>query len=353
MSRSARGISGGLALVGTLAVAMTFATTADAYKPHRSPMERPEVNGGACGPYPGGATSTVNCDMSYGKGQVISNVQVVPVFVTYKGKTVDSNVTSWAPGYMSALVDSPYLDLLNEYSTTSNGGSQTVTRGTTTKAYTITPTTSAASGATIQDSAIAAELAAQVKAGNLPAVTLDAQGKSNTLYVLFFATGVTIVLQGSNSCTAFCGYHASGKSGSTTYLYAVIPDLSEVQTYPLSDGGSVTEPCGYGCAYNAKAKPEVDWFNGTISHEIGEAVSDPVGGSGWYDSSNTDFACGGSKSGNQPGGGEIGDICVGFWDDEYGTGKCEDTATVPGTNIAAQQTWSNKLQGCYVANPAT
>jgi MYXO-CTERM domain-containing protein len=248
---------------------------------------------------------------------------------------------------MSALVNSGYLDLLSEYSTTSQGGNQTVTRGTITKPYTITPTT--ATTATVKDSSISKELAAQVKAGKLPAIQNDAQGKPNTLYVIFFPTGVIITdPSGSKSCDAFCGYHSSGSN----YLYAVIPDLSQVQTYTLSDGGTVTEPCGYGCAYQAKTKPEVDWFNGTISHEIGEAVSDPVGGSGWYDQNNTDFACAGSQSQNQPGGGEIGDVCVGFWDDQNGTGSCEDTVIIPGTNIAAQQTWSNKLEGCAVNNAA-
>jgi hypothetical protein len=185
-------------------------------------------------------------------------------------------------------------------------------------------------------------------------VTLDAQGNSNTLYVIFFPTGVVITdSQNSKSCTDFCGYHGSGTSGSTTYLYAVIPDLSQVQTYALPDGGSVTEPCGYGCAYDAPAKPEEDWFNPTMSHEIGEAVTDPVNGSGWYDQSNTDFACAGSKSQNQPGGGEIGDVCVGYYDDEYTTGECEDAQNVPGTNINAQILWSNALNGCYSSNPKT
>lgn len=352
MVRGARGIGvGSGAFVITMAAAMTASTNASAYKPFRSPAARANENPNAgsvpCGKYPGGATSQVNCAMTYRKGQVISNVQIVPVFWTYNGKTVDSTITAWAPPYMSALVNSGYLDLLSEYSTTSVGGKQTVTRGTTTPPYTITPTVATTNS--VQDSDIASELDAQVQAGNLPAIKNDAQGKPNTLYVIFFPSGVTITdPNGSASCQAFCGYHASGSN----YLYAVIPDLSEVQTYTLPDGGSVTEPCGYGCAYQAKTKPEVEWFNGTISHEIGEAVSDPVGGKGWYDQTNSDMACGGSASMNQPGGGEIGDVCVGFWDDEYGTGRCEDTAIVPGTNIAAQQTWSNKLMGCAVSNPA-
>ncbi len=354
MDRGTRGMSG-FALAATVAVAMTSSSNAHAFKRHHSPQERmhaaesPAAAPVQCGNYPGGSTTAVNCAMSYGSGQVISNVQIVPVFWTFGGKTVDATITAWAPPYLSALADSPYLDLLSEYGTTSQGGNQSVTRGTTTAPYTITPTK--ATTATVKDSAITTELAAQVKAGKLPAVTNDAQGNANTLYVLFFPPGVKITQSnGDASCTVFCGYHGSGSSGGVTYLYAVIPDLAEVQTYPLSDGGTVTEPCGYGCAYQAKTKPEVEWFNGTISHEVGEAVSDPVNGSGWYDQNNSDYACAGSQSNQTPGGGEIGDVCVGFWDDSNGTGECEDTAIIPGFNIAAQKTWSNALNGCYVAN---
>ena len=347
----------GLAAVATVAAAMTLASSASAYKRHRSPDEREEARLRAesspstavdCNHNAGNAVASVNCQMAFISGPLISNVNVVPVFWTYSGKTVDSNVTSWAPAYLSALVDSPYLDLLAEYST----GGQSVTRGTTSPPYTITPTT--ATGATVADKSITKELAAQVTAGMLPPVTNDAAGKANTLYVIFFPPGVTITDPGgAASCTVYCGYHGSGTSGGKTYLYAVIPDLSQVQTYTRSDGGTVTEPCGYGCAYQAKTKPEVEWFNGTISHELAEAVSDPVGGNGWYDNANQDYDCGGSLSTSQPGGGEIGDVCVGFWDDSRGTGSCEDTLPVPGKNIAAQQLWSNALGGCYVANSAT
>jgi MYXO-CTERM domain-containing protein len=243
------------------------------------------------------------------------------------------------------------MDLLSEYSV---AGGQSITRGTTVAPYTITPTV--ATTATITDKSIAKELAAQVTAGNLPAVVNDATGSPNTLYVLFFPSGVVVTdATGAKSCVDYCGYHSSGTISGQTYVYAVIPDLSEVETYPHSDGGSVTEPCGYGCTYQGKTKPEVDWFTGTISHEVAEAVTDPVGGSGWYDHANSDFACGGAQSMNPPipGGGEVGDVCIGFWDDEYGTGSCEDTLPIAGKNIAAQQMWSNALSGCYVSNPAT
>jgi hypothetical protein len=311
---------GGVATFAVLLAAMLSSSDASAYKPHRSPEQRggsrlmstvSPATATVCGHNAGGAPTAVSCDMAYKKGQVISNVQIVPVFWTYGGKTVDATVTAWAPSYMGALVDSAYLDLLSEYSTASHGGSQTITRGTITPPYTITPTT--ATGATVQDGQLAGEIAAQVKAGALPAVTKDASGNPNTLYMLYFPTGV-VITDGSNStsCIDFCGYHASGTSGGATYIYAVIPDLSQVQTYTLGDGGSVTEPCGYGCAYEASTKPEVGWFEGTVSHEIGEAVTDPVNFTGWYDSKNTDFACAGSKSQNQPGGGEIGDVCVGY-----------------------------------------
>jgi hypothetical protein len=353
VTRGRRAGIGGLA-VATLAAALTMAPRASAFKPRRSAAEREAaVNPSTaviCNHNAGNAPMPITCEMAFTSGPVISNVNIVPVFWTYGGNTVDSTITSWAPAYLSALANSTYLDLLSEYS----AGGQSITRGTTTAPYTITPTT--ATTAAITDKAIPKELAAQVAAGHLPAVTKDAAGNANTLYMIFFPSGVVITDSGgSKSCIDYCGYHSSGASGGETYLYAVIPDLSEVMTYPRSDGGTVTEPCGYGCTYQGKTKPEVDWFNGTISHELAEAVSDPVGGNGWYDGTNQDFACGGTKSTNPPvtGGGEIGDVCVGYWDDEFGTGSCEDTLPVSGTNIAAQQLWSNALSGCYMANAAT
>jgi hypothetical protein len=94
---------------------------------------------------------------------------------------------------------------------------------------------------------------------------------ANTLYFLYTPPGVRIVQGGSASCTAFCGYHndIGGK-----IFYAAMP-------YP-------------GCAGCVGSLAAADALTSTSSHELCEAITDAVPGTGWYDDTN----------------GEIGDICA-------------------------------------------
>jgi len=81
---------------------------------------------------------------------------------------------------------------------------------------------------------------------------------------------IVSIMGGNKSCQNYCGYHNHvGK-----VYYAVMP-------YPTCNGclGGMT-------AFDA--------LTGTSSHELCEAITDPVPGSGWYDNAN----------------GEIGDICA-------------------------------------------
>ncbi|HLG61193.1 MAG TPA: hypothetical protein VKY19_04620 [Ktedonosporobacter sp.] len=88
---------------------------------------------------------------------------------------------------------------------------------------------------------------------------------------LFPPSGTTVSQGGTNSCQTFCGYHDTiiGQ-----IFYAVMP-------YP---------DCA-GCANNLSV---FDALTATSSHELCEAITDPVPGQGWYDQNN----------------GEIGDICA-------------------------------------------
>jgi hypothetical protein len=93
----------------------------------------------------------------------------------------------------------------------------------------------------------------------------------NTLYSIFLPPNVAVVLGGSRSCQAFCGYHDAIDD---TTFYAVVP-------YP-------------GCSGCVGGLDEFDALTSTISHELAEAITDPVPGTGWYDDAN----------------GEVGDICA-------------------------------------------
>jgi hypothetical protein len=116
---------------------------------------------------------------------------------------------------------------------------------------------------------------------------------TNTLYFVYLPPGVRVVQGGAASCQAFCGYHndVSGK-----LFYAVMP-------YP-------------GCAGCLGGMNAFDALTATSSHELCEAITDPVPGQGWYDDTH----------------GEIGDICA------WKTAKLGP--------YTVQLEWSNRAKGC-------
>jgi hypothetical protein len=119
------------------------------------------------------------------------------------------------------------------------------------------------------------------------------QPTSSSLYFVFLPPGVTVGLNGGASCVNFCGYHSDidGK-----VFYAVMP-------YPDCSG------CEGGLSV-------IDALTATTSHELCEAITDPVPGQGWYDDQN----------------GEIGDICA--WQTKQSAG------------YTVQLEWSNSAGRC-------
>ncbi|MGI8438444.1 MAG: hypothetical protein ACR2NX_16345 [Chthoniobacterales bacterium] len=115
----------------------------------------------------------------------------------------------------------------------------------------------------------------------------------NVLYFVYLAPGVRVTQGGSASCLAFCGYHdqIGGK-----IFYAVMP-------YPNCQG----------CL---GALQPLAALTSTSSHELCEAITDPIPGQGWYN----DTA------------GEIGDICA--W------------KTKPLGGYTVQLEWSNQAKKC-------
>jgi hypothetical protein len=161
---------------------------------------------------------------------------------------------------------------------------------------------------TIDDTAIQSQIQAWIDDGTLPAPT------GQEIYGLIFPPNVSITLQGSGSCTAFCGYHMTFNSTSGQPVrYMVIPHLD----------------CA-GCGFQST---EMDSKTVVLSHEMSEATTDPDVGLaiatnnnaylGWYDDTN----------------GEIGDICAG-----------DPDSTMFG--YAVQTEWSN-ADGACVATRTT
>jgi hypothetical protein len=160
--------------------------------------------------------------------------------------------------FLDFVVTSPLLDQLGEY----NVAGMTIGHG----SRTGTVTLSAAPPSSVTDADVQSLVQQEISTDHaVPQPTV------NSLYFLFLPPGVTSTLNGAASCTNFCGYHSD--IGGNVF-YAVMP-------YP-------------GCTGCTGTLSVLDALTSTTSHELCEAITDPVPGQGWYDDRN----------------GEIGDICA-------------------------------------------
>jgi hypothetical protein len=115
-----------------------------------------------------------------------------------------------------------------------------------------------ATRSTISDTSIQTYLASFFAAH--PGVTPNA----STLFGIYFPHGMQVTLQGSASCSSFCGYHSSFTYNGIDVKYAV---------FPYTD-------CT-GCTLAGKAVADI--LTIVSSHEIREAVTD-ADGTAWWDS---------------------------------------------------------------------
>jgi len=189
-------------------------------------------------------------DLIYNGGVLLTNVEVFTIFwgrqwgtsaaVTLKGKL---------NAFFKTIVASAAIDQLKEYSVSG----KSIGRGTFTGTKTVTAQAPAGS---VTDTTIRARLKSWIAAGTVPRNT------QNSLYFIYLDPGVVSILGGSRSCQSFCGYHNNVGS----VYYAVMP-------YPSCSG----------CLGGMGA---FDALTGTSSHELCEAITDPVPGAGWYDDVN-------------------------------------------------------------------
>jgi hypothetical protein len=219
--------------------------------------------------------------LTYRGGPLLGAVEVVTVFW---GKAWNLPANQATPAKLNAFFDailvSGLVDQLGEYSTAST----TIGHGRRSATATVT---SPNVKLNVTDAAVQHFLQAQIGAGVLPA------SSANTLYFVYLPPGVSVTQGGGRSCQVFCGYHSDINA---QVFYAVMP-------YPTCQG----------CT---GALAAVDALTSTSSHELCEAITDPVPGQGWYDDNH----------------GEIGDICA--W----------KTKTVAGFTV--QLEWSNKAGAC-------
>ncbi len=219
--------------------------------------------------------------LTYQGGALLQNVQVFTVFWgTLWGTTPSSQqMMARLNQFFADILVSPLLDQMAEY----NVPGQTIGHGSFlgTKVISANPPSGS-----ITDSAVQAQLRGWLKAKAVPRNT------KNTLYFIYLDPGVISIMGGGKSCQNYCGYH----NNAGRVYYAVMP-------YPTCSG----------CLGGMQA---FDALTGTSSHELCEAITDPVPGTGWYDSTN----------------GEIGDICA--WNFKQVAG------------YTVQLEWSNQQNKC-------
>jgi serine protease len=254
---------------------------------------------------PPAPVAPAGAQLVYHGGKVVQSAQVVKVLYgsgTYIPELTATTGVNMASAY-TQMVTSGVFDWLNEYNTTSPA--QTIGRGSFAGSVQITPA-AARNGATIDDSAIQTEIAAQISAGTLPAPS------DNMIYMTSFPSGKTITQGGSSSCVQFCAYHGTFKIGSQNVYYGVLPSLT---------GG-----CATGCG---SAATTFQNQQSVASHELIETVTDAEVGLAtvigpplaWYDQTN----------------GEIGDIC----NAQQGTFTGTD-----GNTYTIQKEFSNQQNDC-------
>ena len=199
-----------------------------------------------------------NAKLTYRGGLLLQNVKVHTIFWGTKwGDGPGAAMLGKLNDFFKAILNSSLIAQLAEY----NVPSQKIGAG----AFIGTTTIGAnAPVAHVTDSTIRRHLKAWIKNKVVPANDM------NTLYFIYLDPGIVSVMGGSKSCQSYCGYHDHVGG----IYYAVMP-------YPL-------------CAGCLGGMDAFDALTGTCSHELCEAITDPVPGSGWYDDVN----------------GEIGDICA-------------------------------------------
>jgi len=218
----------------------------------------------------------------YRSGPLITTAEI---FTIFWGAGWQQNPSAGMLAEMNQFFDfiltSSLMDQLAEYSV----AEQSIAHGKRSGSITLT---SPAPSTSVTDQAIQQFLQQEISSNSA-----FPHPSANTLYFVFLPSGTTVVQGGSSSCQQFCGYH-DAIDGRIFYAVMPFPDCS-------------------GCLGSLAP---LDALTSTTSHELCEAITDPIPGQGWYDDAN----------------GEIGDICA--WKTKK-IGK-----------YAVQLEWSNRAGKC-------
>src|SRR5258708_4207932 len=179
--------------------------------------------------------------LTYRGGPLLTAVEVFTIFWGAEwNQSPQSVIMKNINLFFDYILTSALMDQLGEYSVPGKNIGHGTRAGTTILA-------SPAPSTSVQDSEIQQLLQQEIASKNLPAPN------PNSLYFVFLPPGAQVVQGGSASCQDFCGYH---DSTSGNIFYAVMP-------YP-------------GCSGCAGGLTVADAFTSTSSHELCEAITDPV-----------------------------------------------------------------------------
>lgn len=221
--------------------------------------------------------------LTYRGGPMLTSVSVFSVFWGSQWNQAPLvTLMQTMNSFFDYIVTSALLDQLAEYSVQGSA----IGRGTHVGSTVVA--TPAPPSPTVSDAAIQQLLNDQISSNGA-----FVKPTPNTLYALFLPPNVAVTQGGASSCQGFCGYH---DSFGTDRYFAVLPYL--------------------GCAGCSSGYSIDDATTIVASHELSEAITDPIPGKGWYDDQN----------------GEIGDICA------WQTKKLG--------SFTIQLEWSNKAGKC-------
>jgi hypothetical protein len=201
-------------------------------------------------------TPAKNAPLTWQGGSVISGAGVYNIFWNSSAANVPGTQSSNATAkdqmeaFVKAYSGSPDYGIIGANGNYSLSGNPIAT----TIAYKGTFVDTKATQSSIKDSAIQSYIA-----GLLPSL---GGANESVLYSVYFPSGMTVSAGSSRSCSSFCGYHSSFTTGGKTIKYAVYP-----------------YPCSRGCSLSGKGA--ADMWTIVTSHEIREAVTDPV--NAWWD----------------------------------------------------------------------
>jgi hypothetical protein len=220
--------------------------------------------------------------LTYRGGPLLTAVQVFTVFWgSAWTNSAQAAIAASMNKFFTAILKSSLIKQMAEYNVPNHKIKKGKLAGTTT-------ITQPALGHSVTDSAIRHMLQQEISTN-----AAFPQPGPNMLYFVFLPPGVAVVQGGARSCQAFCGYH---DNISGQIFYAAMP-------YP-------------NCAGCLGSLATLDALTSTSSHELCEAITDPIPGQGWYDDLH----------------GEIGDICA--W----------QTKKIGAYTV--QLEWSNKAGKC-------